>query len=104
MANYCTFFLSEGNLIANRWNNMKRSFECIFSFIIVNETLIEELPVFEDVPHIKTSLNHLLESAIVESLYLLHKSSPEMFIMLEHILAARLLLINKKLLLQHLVS
>ncbi|CAD7935910.1 unnamed protein product [Amoebophrya sp. A25] len=93
---------SERTLLRQKWLYTKRQFEAIFSFIIVNETLIEELPVFDDFPHIKNSLNHLLEQAIAENLYHLHKTSPEIFIMMEHVLAARLLLINKRVTLQHL--
>ncbi|CAD7944069.1 unnamed protein product [Amoebophrya sp. A120] len=95
---------SESSLLRTKWDISKRHFEAIFAFIIVNETLIEELPVFDDFPHIKNTVNHLLEAAMAEKLYQLHKQSPEMFIMLEHILAARLLLINKSTMLQHLTK
>eukprot|EP00392_Amoebophrya_sp_AT5.2_P005789 g5799.t1 len=93
---------SESSLLQTKWEHSKRHFEAIFAFIIVNETLIEELPVFDDFPHIRNCVNRLLEVAMAEKLYQLHKQSPEMFIMIEHILSARLLLIHKRVLLQHL--
>lgn len=70
--------VSEEAQIAFRWTAMRRSFETVFSFIIVNETLIEELPLFDDFPGIRGVLVHLLEQAVGEELYGLHCESPEM--------------------------
>ena len=60
-----------------RWLLLKRKFEAIFAFVIVNETLIQELPIFDDFPHIRDTLSKLLGKAIKEELSPVYRSEPE---------------------------
>ena len=47
--------------IARDWKWMTYRFQVALCYIIVNETLVEELPVFEDFPECQKILNDTLD-------------------------------------------
>lgn len=79
-------FMSDEAKSAMKFKRLQMNFETLVCYLMVNETLIEELPIYHDYKHINRQMNQLLDETIAEDLYFIHKESPEMFILLEHLL------------------
>ncbi len=59
-----SWFVSDESRNAMKFKRLQMNFETLIGYLMVNESLIEELPLYKDYTHIHKQMNQLLDGTI----------------------------------------
>eukprot|EP00811_Abedinium_folium_P035532 NODE_8317_length_1505_cov_5.332366.p1 GENE.NODE_8317_length_1505_cov_5.332366~~NODE_8317_length_1505_cov_5.332366.p1 ORF type:complete len:389 (-),score=95.62 NODE_8317_length_1505_cov_5.332366:339-1466(-) len=78
-------------LFGGKWSRTSQDVEIILAYLMVHEHAMEELQVLRAFPTVRGLMSTMVETARCSSLFKIFNANPEMFMLFEHVLAARLM-------------
>lgn len=79
-----------------QWKLIKRDFELIMTFIMIYESQLQEINIFNEFPIVREDIRKLLVYAKATELFYVFDRNPLLFIILEHITAMKLVVLIKR--------